>query len=78
MPIYEYRCRKCQKKSEIITFRVSEEVPAECSHCGSPEVERIPSRVRVRLSEETRMDAWPIHPVFQALMKMIRRAWRNG
>jgi len=56
MPIYEYRCRRCHKKSEIITFRVSEEVAAECNHCGSREVERIPSRVRVRLSEETRME----------------------
>ncbi len=56
MPIYEYRCRKCRKKSEIITFRVSEEVAAECSHCGSGEVERIPSRIRVRMSEETRME----------------------
>jgi putative FmdB family regulatory protein len=55
MPIYEYRCRKCQRKFERITFRVSEEVLAGCSHCGSDEVERIPSRVRVRLSEESRM-----------------------
>jgi putative FmdB family regulatory protein len=56
MPIYEYRCRKCHRKSEIITFRVSEEIAAECVHCGSVEVERIPSRVRVRMSEETRME----------------------
>jgi len=56
MPIYEYRCRKCHRKSEIITFRVSEEIAPECGHCGSAEVERIPSRVRVRMSEETRME----------------------
>ncbi len=56
MPIYEYRCRKCNKKSEIITFRVSEDAAASCSHCGSLEVERIMSRVRVRMSEETRME----------------------
>ena len=56
MPIYEYRCLECKRRSEIITFRVSEEVSASCSHCGSIEVERIPSRVRVRMSEETRME----------------------
>lgn len=56
MPIYEYRCRKCGRKSEVITFRVSEEFSAACSHCGSESTERVPSRVRVRLSEETRME----------------------
>ncbi len=56
MPIYEYRCRKCKKKSEVITFRVSEDFSAVCSHCGSDQTERIPSRVRVRMSEETRME----------------------
>ena len=56
MPIYEYRCKRCHKKSEIITFRVSEEVTAQCNHCGSADVDRVPSRVRVRLSEETRME----------------------
>jgi len=56
MPIYEYRCRQCRKKSEIITFRISEAVSATCRHCGSELMDRIPSRVRVRLSEETRME----------------------
>jgi len=56
MPIYEYRCRQCGKKNEVITFRISEEVSATCRHCGSELLDRIPSRVRVRLSEETRME----------------------
>jgi putative FmdB family regulatory protein len=56
MPIYEYRCGKCGKKSEFITFRVSEEITEDCKHCGSEEIKRIPSRVRVRLSEETRLE----------------------
>lgn len=56
MPIYEYRCQKCGKKTEVITFRVSEPVSAACRHCGSDLVQKIPSRVRVRLSEETRME----------------------
>ena len=29
MPIYEYRCRKCKRKFEKITFRVSEDVSVE-------------------------------------------------
>ena len=56
MPIYEYRCRQCGKKSEFITFRISETVTPNCRHCGANEMDRVPSRVRVRLSEETRME----------------------
>ncbi len=56
MPIYEYRCRQCGKKSEFITFRISETVTPNCRHCGGEKMDRIPSRVRVRLSEETRME----------------------
>ena len=56
MPIYEYRCQKCGKKNEFITFRVSEPVPTTCQYCSSELMQRIPSRVRVRLSEETRLE----------------------
>lgn len=56
MPIYEYRCRACGKRSEFITFRISETVSGVCQHCGSDQTQRIPSRVRVRLSEETRLE----------------------
>jgi putative FmdB family regulatory protein len=56
MPIYEYLCGKCNRKSEIITFRVSEDADAVCRHCGSTEIKKVPSRVRVRMSEETRME----------------------
>jgi putative FmdB family regulatory protein len=56
MPIYEFRCQHCGKKNEFITFRVSEPVPEACEYCGSETIKRIPSRVRVRLSEETRME----------------------
>lgn len=67
MPIYEYRCGKCGKKSEFITFRVSEEIAEGCRHCGSEEIRRIPSRVRVRLSEETRLERLSDPSVFGGL-----------
>ncbi len=56
MPIYEFRCQGCGKKNEFITFRTSEPIPDTCSQCGSGAMDRIPSRVRVRMSEETRME----------------------
>jgi putative FmdB family regulatory protein len=56
MPIYEYLCRDCGKRNEFITLRISEPVAEHCRHCGSATLQRIPSRVRVRLSEETRLE----------------------
>ena len=56
MPIYEFICAHCGKKNEFITFRVSEEVPDVCRYCREKALKRIPSRVRVRLSEETRLE----------------------
>lgn len=57
MPIYEYRCLSCGKKSEFITFRVSEDISSlRCPHCGGENLVKLVSRVRVRLSEETRLE----------------------
>ncbi|SHF97258.1 putative regulatory protein, FmdB family [Desulfacinum infernum DSM 9756] len=56
MPIYEFICTHCGKRNEFITFRVSEPVPDTCAHCEQTGLRRIPSRVRVRLSEETRLE----------------------
>jgi len=56
MPIYEFRCGQCGKRNEFITFRVNEPVPTACRFCGREGLTRIPSRVRVRMSEETRME----------------------
>jgi putative FmdB family regulatory protein len=56
MPIYEFRCVKCGRKNEFITFRVSESVPETCRFCGESSLQRVPSRVRVRLSKETRLE----------------------
>ncbi|MGC8718887.1 MAG: FmdB family zinc ribbon protein [Thermodesulforhabdaceae bacterium] len=57
MPIYEYRCLSCGKKNEFITFRVSEEISSlTCRYCGGTDLVKLISRVRVRLSEETRLE----------------------
>ena len=33
MALYEYQCRKCQKKTEVIQ-RFSDPPPTKCPHCG--------------------------------------------
>jgi putative FmdB family regulatory protein len=33
MPLYEYQCAKCGKKTEVI-LRLSDRPPKKCPHCG--------------------------------------------
>lgn len=56
MPIYEYLCEACRKKSTILTLRVSEKVDPACEHCGGKKMKRLISRVRVVRSEGSRLD----------------------
>lgn len=47
MPIYEYRCRDCRKRTSLFVRSISATVDARCEHCGSPQVSRLMSRVAV-------------------------------
>lgn len=40
MPIYEYRCRKCEKVSEVFQWSSRQEKAPACSFCGHQELER--------------------------------------
>ena len=57
MPIYEYECEKCRKRTSILTLRVSEKVDASCKHCGASKLRRLMSRFAMPKSEESRLDA---------------------
>jgi len=56
MPIYEYRCLACRKVSEFLVLSQTSPFAPVCPRCGGTDLERLLSRVRVRLSEETRME----------------------
>jgi putative FmdB family regulatory protein len=56
MPIYEYRCRGCGKKTTVLTLRVSEEVSPICERCGGRDLTRLMSRFAMVRSDEDRMD----------------------
>ncbi|MCK4352270.1 zinc ribbon domain-containing protein [candidate division WOR-3 bacterium] len=50
MPVYEYRCKKCGKVTEIFQKSLTSNEPAICSHCGSTNLMRLisaPTMVRV-------------------------------
>ena len=58
MPIYEYRCGACRRRSSLFyqTFSAAERAEPRCEHCGSADVSRLVSRVAVLKSEESRLD----------------------
>ncbi len=56
MPIYEYFCEDCHKKSSFLLLRVSEEIDPFCKACGGKRLKRLISRVSIPKSEEKRME----------------------
>jgi putative FmdB family regulatory protein len=57
MPLYEYRCLDCKKRSTVLVLSPANQAPAGCSHCKSARVERILSRFASPKSEEARLEA---------------------
>jgi len=57
MPLYEYRCLDCKKRSTVLVLSLANQTPPTCSHCQSPQVERILSRFASPKSEEARLEA---------------------
>ncbi|MBR2344627.1 MAG: zinc ribbon domain-containing protein [Lentisphaeria bacterium] len=43
MPLFSYHCRECDAEFELLLARFDSE--AECPHCGSPDIDRLPSRI---------------------------------
>jgi len=56
MPIYEYRCQDCGKKSTFITLSVKSSLAPKCRKCGSRNLEKVVSRVAIFRSEESRLE----------------------
>ena len=58
MPIYEYRCHQCRRRVSVWwrTFSEAETGKPRCPRCGSKELTRLVSRVRLVRSEEGRLD----------------------
>jgi putative FmdB family regulatory protein len=57
MPIYEFRCADCRRKTTVITLSVRETFEPVCSHCGGRNLTKLVSRVAVRRSEESRLES---------------------
>src|SRR5687767_15111134 len=58
MPIYDYRCGSCGRRTSKLyqTFSAAADATPACEHCGSANLARLVSRVAVLKSEDSRMD----------------------
>ncbi|MGD9099219.1 MAG: zinc ribbon domain-containing protein [Anaerolineae bacterium] len=56
MPIYEYRCQDCGRKLSVFWRSRADVKTPTCRRCGSDNMMRLVSRVRVLHSEERRME----------------------
>lgn len=52
MPIYEYRCKSCERKSEIFLRSIGSAVEPACQHCGSKELQRLVSSFGIGLTDQ--------------------------
>ncbi len=58
MPTYDYFCLDCHKRFDLfMTYSEYGTRPVTCSHCGSENVRRRLTRVRIAKSEESRLES---------------------
>ena len=61
MPIYEYRCNKCQRITSLYvrgfpSVNITEKPELTCSYCGATELSRIISRVAINKTDKDRYE----------------------
>ncbi len=57
MPVYEYRCADCRRRSSIFFRSFSDVTEPMCPHCGSAKLTKLVSRVVALRSEEDRLES---------------------
>jgi len=55
MPIYEYDCEACGKRTSVFLKSVNSPEPSACPECGSPNIRKAISRVVFVKSAETKL-----------------------
>ena len=57
MPIYEFRCLDCRRKTTALVLSRERIGEVRCRHCGSASLEKLVSRFATPKSEDGRLDA---------------------
>lgn len=81
MPTYDFVCRNCGQRFDVfMSFREYGKLKVTCVHCGSQDVRRRMTRVRIAKSEESRMEGMVDESALdgmendpQALGKMMKK-----
>jgi putative FmdB family regulatory protein len=70
MPTYDYICLHCQQRFDV-TMSYSEYgvKPVTCTHCGSGNVRRRMTKVRIAKSEDSRMESMMDESALEGLEK---------
>lgn len=55
MPLYEYLCRECRKRSTLLILNLANPTSPACKQCGSRSVDRLLSRFSAPKSETDRL-----------------------
>ncbi len=57
MPIYEYVCRTCSRRTRLfLSYAEYDQATPACRHCGSTDLKRRVDRVAIARSEGSRLD----------------------
>ncbi len=58
MPTYDFICNQCNQRFDIFqTFSEYGKQPVHCAHCGSDNVRRRMTKVRIAKSNDSRMES---------------------
>ena len=59
MPLYEYRCQDCKRRSTVLVRSPSSAEPPSCEHCGGARLTRLISKFSFRRSFGDSLDWAP-------------------
>ncbi len=57
MPIFEYFCNGCRRRTTALVLVRAREAEVRCQHCGGADLEKLWSRFASPKSEDARLDA---------------------
>jgi putative FmdB family regulatory protein len=58
MPTYDFTCLNCQQRFDVLmSYSEYGSKPVTCPHCGSKDVRRRMTKVRIAKSEDSRMES---------------------